>query len=355
MSLFFMDGFDHYDGLIANTQLGNYLSAANNALTTTRFRNGTHSIRGTSSGNGELIIALPGLRQVAGIGFGYWQDSAGDSQKMLVAFTNDSGSTSGINYNVYISVLASGAIEVRRSYGSGTLLGTSAPGVIVYSAWNHIEVRAVASNTVGQVQVRVNGIEVLNLTNLDTVHTGTDNFASIHLNTSAITGTNGSGNTRYYDDLFCWDGLGSVNNDFIGDKRVTILNPSDNTAVAEWSVTGAATPVSAINGTNDGDTSYISAGDSVPVTSEFEIDNPDSSIGLIAGIQTVLVGKKVLSGTAIILPSLVVSSSATDNGSHSFTDSYAYFNKVHELNPNTGMPWTSSALANTRLRLRRTT
>lgn len=354
MSLFFMDGFDHYDGTVANIA-SSYLAQSGNALVTTRVRNGTHSIRGTSSGAGYLIIGLPALRNVLGVGIGYWQDSANSGNKMICAFCNDTGAYGGVTYNVYVQLLPSGAIEVRRSSSVGTILGTSATSILTMSAWNHIEVRALASNTVGQVQVRVNGVEVLSLTGVDTVHSGTEYFGAIEIDTSAITGTNGSGNTRFFDDIFAWDGEGSVNNTFIGDKRVTILNPNNNTAVAEWTVVGAASPVQAINTTNDGDTSYITASDSVPVTSEFELEDPDSTIGQIAGVMTVVVAKKVLSGTAIIEHQLVVSSSATADANHSITDSYAYYNRVHELNPNTGMPWTNSTLATAKLRLKRTT
>lgn len=355
MTLFYMDSFDHYDGTVANLSTVSGLSSSNNALVTTRVRTGTYSLRGTSSSNGYLVIGLPDVRAKLGFGFGYWQDSASSGQKLICAFTNNTGSTAGIDFNIYVSVLASGAIEVRRQYGSGTLLGTSATSVISYGAWNHIEIMAVASNTVGQVQIRVNGIEVLNLTGLDTVYTGTEYFGSIYLDTSAITSTNGNGNTRFYDDLFAWDGLGSLNNDFIGDRKVVTLNPTDNTSAAEWTVSGAATAVQAINDTNNGDTSYISASDSVPVTSDFEIANPDASVGAIAGVMTVVCAKKVDAGTAILSPQMVVSSSATSDATHSISDSYAYYNRVHETNPSSGTPWSASALTSARLRLRRTT
>lgn len=357
MSLLFMDGFDHYDGNIANTVLcDRYALVEGVTLTTTKKRNGTHSIRGTGTGSGHsLAITAPVSRQVLGCGFGFLQDAASDSTTPIVSFLRDNGDLGGVQYNVTLGLNANGSVYVARHSYVGTVLGTSAPGVVTYNVWNHIEVRCLASQTVGQVQVRVNGIEVLNLINQDTTYNSAAEVSSgVSFGIATITGT-GSGNNRYVDDIFLWDDQGSVNNTFIGDKRVTILNPDNNTSVAEWTVVGAASPVQAINTTNDGDTSYITASDTVPVTSEFELENPDSSIGQISGVMNVMVAKKVLSGTAIVEQQMVVSGSATSGASHSITDTYGYIGRVHELNPNTGMPWTNSSLASARLRLRRTT
>ncbi len=348
MSLLWMDGFDHYDGVVGNLALAGYTNASNVSLVTNRARTGSYCLRGGATSTGEIIRPLPSSLQTIGIAGAFWFGSMGTRE--IFEFIQSDGSLS--TPNCTISYDSTGRIRFSRQSYAGPLLGQSAPGVITQNAWNHIEARVVISNTIGACQIRVNGVEVLNTTNVDSLFTGLELCPAVRI---ALPGSSTGDGYAYLDDLFIWDTSGSQNNNFLGDRKVTTLNLTDNTAVSEWGYTGAASPVQCINGTQDGDTSYIYAGSSVPVTSEFEFANADGTIGLIAGVQTVNVMRKVEAGTVIVQPSLVSGGSATDNGSHSVGDNYAYFNMMHQTNPATGMPWTASALNSARLRLRRTT
>lgn len=348
MALLYIDGFDHYDGNAVNLDLAGYTNRSNITISSTRSRNGGYSLRNSTSTTANIIKPLPTSLQTFGFGCAFWFDAMSSSRE-LFSFIQSDGSTS--TPNSVISIDSAGVISHRRQSYAGPLLGSSAPGVLIAGVWNHIEARVTLSNTVGSCQVRVNGVEVLNLTNVDNVFTGAETCPALRIH---VEGSGGSLYT-YFDDFYIWDTSGSQNNTFLGDRKVSTLNPSDNTGVSEWSYTGAASPVQCINGTQDGDTSYIYAGSAVPVTSEFELQNVDGTVGLIAGVQLVNVMRKIEAGTVIVQPSLVSGSSATNNGSHSVADNYAYYSSIHETNPATGMPWTASALNSARIRLRRTT
>lgn len=350
MALIWMDGFDHYDGNVSNLTAAGYITVSNVVFDSTRVRNGSYSLRGVNNGAGDFVKPLPGNYQTIGVGCACFSTYTG-YQRPLIDFSTSAGSfNSG---NMAIAVEANGAISARRQSYAGTLLGSSAPGIFTAGSWHHIEVYAGFSNTVGFVQVRFNGVEILNLTNIDNVYTGAEYTTSIMF---SLRSQGGSGSpTGGIDDLYIWDTAGTQNNTFLGDRKVTTLNLTDNTAVSEWGYTGAASPVQCINGLNDGDSSYIYAGSSTPVTSEFDFANPDASIGLIAGAQVVSVARKIEAGTVVYEQNLISGSSSTTGTGHSIGDNYGYYSDIFEINPATGMPWTTSALSNARLRLRRTT
>lgn len=349
MALLWMDGFDHYDGLRANLLLGAYSSVGSQVqLITSPVRTGSHALTASSTAaNSYVSWSFPSVREIFGSGFGFYAESADSAIHALIDFRNSGG---GINCTLWLT--PSGAFQLRLGSSSGGTLLLETDPCITYGAWNHVEYKIRFHNTDGYCHIRVNETPVTissgSATSIDTVNTATAECAIIRYVLD-------SSPRKAIDDLFIWDTSGSLNNDFLGDRKVVTLNPNDNTSVNEWTETGAASPVQAINTTNDGDTSYITASDSVPVTSEFELANPDGSVGAIAGLMSVVVARKVESGTAIISPQMVVSSSSTSDGDHSISDEYTYYHTVHETNPATGLPWSPAALASARLRLRRTT
>lgn len=349
MALLWMDGFDHYDGNVENLNTP-YITATNLQLTTTRSRNGAYSLRGANS-SGLLTYALGDAKQTIGCGFALWIDSGGlTAPRNLVEIANAAGSF-GASSHVTYYLTESAQIGAARGNYAGTNLVLSASNAFIFGAWNHLEFRTTISNTVGSIECRLNGVQLFSVSGIDTCGSGAENTPALRFSPGTVT----SGNIQYMDDLFIWDTLGSQNNTFLGDRKVITLDLTENTTTAEWGYTGAASPVQAINGTNDGDSSYIIAGDSVPVTSDFEFENPDASVGQIAAVMSVIVARKEEAGTVIIQPAMVAGSSMSSDGNHSILDTYAYFKTIHPLNPETGVPWTPAALSSARLRLRRTT
>jgi len=348
MSLIFMDGFDHYDGSNSNLAIGQYLSVSGAQLSSTQVRTGSRSLRGASSSSGELIFGFPSLLSEVGFGFGYYFDSSPSSSEVLCGLSNSSG-VFGSTANLYFIQLPSGAIEVRRTSIVGTVLHTTSPSILSPGTWQHIEIRAAASNSAGEIEIRVNEVIVANVSSLDTVHTGTDHFASVMLSLETIVG---STNVRYFDDFFVWDTSGTLNNDFIGDRRVITLLPNANQATQDMTVTGAANAYTALRSA-DGDTSYITASDSVPVTSEFGFENAGDNVGAISGVQVVTLARKTEAGAATMQVSMISGSDVDAGDVHSIADSYSYYEDVFETNPATGAPWNASTISSASFRLRR--
>ena len=111
-----------------------------------------------------------------------------------------------------VTCTTAGAIEVRRGTSAGTILATSAAGVIAAATWQYIEIRFRLNDTIGFVIVRVDEAEVINVTSVDTFNGGTktviDAVALAH---------SGSTGTTDYDDLYLSTGPDCV---FLGDHEV---------------------------------------------------------------------------------------------------------------------------------------
>lgn len=94
------------------------------------------------------------------------------------------------------------------------------------AVWNYIEAKVTFNNSTGSVVLRVNGVEVLSLSNVDTVAGTTATSAD----TVFIWGMDGSTSTNsklhaLYDDWYICDDTGTENNDFLGPLKVETLLP----------------------------------------------------------------------------------------------------------------------------------
>lgn len=140
--------------------------------------------------------------------------AAQNNQGILHAWT--AAGQSGPIFN--ISVAPSGAIEVYS--GAGSLLGTSAAGVVTPGAQQAIAMHFVISASIGEIEVRLNGasVPVLHLTSLNLGSTG----ASLLTFNRNVASGGGAYNTDVMD-IFINDNSGTENTGFNGDPRLTFL------------------------------------------------------------------------------------------------------------------------------------
>jgi hypothetical protein len=178
---------------------------------------------------------------------------------LIVGFAVKFATTSNVCYlmNMYDGAGATG-INLRLQpstgelyiYRSSTQLDvTSGLGLLV-GHWYYIELKVVCNNTTGSYEVRVDGINVLSDTGVDT-QVG----AVAYHNKFGMISTTGL--NPQYDDLYCLDGSGAVNNDFLGNMRVIAIRPdADN--VQAWTRSGGAENYDLVNeDICDDDTGYV--------------------------------------------------------------------------------------------------
>lgn len=146
-------------------------------------------------------------------------------------------------------------IEIERP---GVTLGW-AMNVIRPGQFNYLEFKFLISDTVGTVDVQVNGQNVLSLTNQDTRNGGSgDDCDTIELD-----GVDGNNNADYantlFDDFYICDTTGSTNNNFLGPLKVEELNPDGAGNSAQFTPSAGANWQAVDETPSDDDTTYVSS------------------------------------------------------------------------------------------------
>lgn len=251
----------------------------------------------------------------------------GNLNNHTIEVFGDGGGTEHMTFGVS----GSGQVTCRRGGGNGTLIVASDPSVIVINDWHHWEIRCVVHDTTGIVQVWIDGVQVINATNVDTKNGGTNNTidkveffrtaaGEHHAADFVITnGTTPLGVTRVHPLLPDADG------------NYTAFTPS--TGTSHFALVDEQTP--------NGDTDYNSA------TTEGDKDSytfPSLPTGTwdILAVQTALNARRFDPGTKFLRPFIRISATDYVGTSHVLSESYGAKLDLWETNPATASAWTQA-------------
>jgi len=268
----------------------------------------------------------------------YQRNNAGFTNLSVMSFYEVAGTAR----HVTIGFDSTGHVTAWRGVaGSGTLLGTSSG---IYWAgttgYVHVETKCTVHSSTGVVEVRFNGVTVLNLTGQNTRNGGTvGTIDQVWLVDDFNVGT------QHYDDWVISKSTG----DFVGDVCVDLnVSAADGTYTNGTANTGTRTTATQ---TNDGDTSYVTVDNtSLPKKLTFDMGNAASNAVAVLAIAPVVIVEKDDAGANTMR--VIVKSSATevDNGADLSPTSgaYGYFPTasstqwILQTNPNTSAAWTLS-------------
>ena len=348
MALLFMDSFDHY---VTADIVEKWTSVGSNTIIPTGGRRGSGCLRGPG-GAGTALKGVPASGNIGIVGFAYKTTALGSLQR----FTGFHDAPNNRDH-IYVSVNSDGSISVTRSNttgpaaSGGTVLGTSVAGIISINNFYYIECKVLLSATVGTVTIRVNGIQVLNLTNQNTIHTaGATTYSSIWL--SGLAG--GIPNTDF-DDLYVLDGSGSAPyNDFLGDVRVDACLPTgvgwangfSPSAGANWQCVDDATP-------ND-DTDYNWT-PNTGITDLFVTQDAPVAGASVLGVQVNISAKKMDAGVCTVAPVVRTGGADVAGTAQGPTTVYTYLSQPYQINPVTSTPWTEATFNSSEFGYRRIT
>lgn len=239
----------------------------------------------------------------------------------LLLFT-DAGTT-----QVSIRPNSDGSISAYRS--NTTLLGTSAVGVISAATYQHIEVSVTIDATVGAVQIWVNSVSVLNLTNVNTKQTANTTISGFSIVTP-------------WSAIHDWcDIVWSTTR--INDVRVETLVP---TGAGNYSQFTPST------GSNWQNVDEVPPNDDTDFNSTSTVGNIDSFThaalsGAPVSISAVIVNvraRDTTTGAASLAP--FIRSSTTDSPGTAVTlnTSYQDFQSVYLTDPATSAAWLPAAV-----------
>jgi hypothetical protein len=251
----------------------------------------------------------------------------------------------GTTEQCFLYVNANGTLSLYRGpFSSFVLLGTSTYALST-GLYYYVELKLTIHDTTGSFEVRVDGVNRLSGSNVDTKGSANANANGIAFGNN-VTGSSNGHQDFYIDDLYVCDGQGAANNDFLGDCRVDSYLPTADGANTGLTPSSGTTHFSLVDevAPND-DTDYNeSATLGAKDTYGFAdiVHNPAS----VFGIQINLSVRKDDAGFRQVKD--VVRSGGTDfaGAAQALGTSYGYKLAVREVDPATGAPWTKAGVNN---------
>jgi hypothetical protein len=289
------------------------------------------------------------------------------------------------NSNIILMVETTGILRVVRGSGNNgsegvagtTLVRTDTPAVVAHS-FQHIEMKVHFDSSAGSVEIRVNGVTVINESSINTVASNAEQdepdlkltpealCAEINFPLQQDTSQSNEADSsnpmedRFLADVIVWDDSGANNNDFIGDHFVSMLVPTADTAQADWTPTSGSgfEKINDRPGSDRSDTDYLYAG--VPgspteLKSEFDIENLNSTAGSVAAVATGAFLRKTQAGKADFQFGIVQGGSESKGPVHQIASAYNYFEDVFEVDPSSGVAFTPTDVNSLKLQLNRVT
>jgi hypothetical protein len=274
----------------------------------------------------------------ATLSVGMWLKPEGQSggPARLVMLKSDTDTTICLT----VRLTSDGVINVfKGEYNTGVSLGSYTSTMTTSGPPRHFQIKAVMSTTVGSVEIKLDGVTVLNLTNVDTRNGATaTTYDTVYMPFSC---TN-TGITGFYD---WWLTNGTTG--FLGAAKVAIAALNANGDQSMWTNSGG-TSLSNYSYLNDlNNATFVSApAGSSTLYDSYNIAEPTISTGYTFGALKVSAVASVPSGTPRDL-ALGVRQSTTNNvlAETVSTISNQYFQRVMPTNPISATTWTNADIS----------
>lgn len=338
MSLLFIDGFDTGDIQKYDELVGCDFIAGRNG-------NGMRIVNGGSNRwRKQLRAADEHATLIVGRAFNKSGGSAGDSSAWVgggaaygnvFAFVSDSGATCHIS----VQRANGNQIIVTRGYMNGTVLATYTVTPITYTDWYYFEAKCVLHDSAGSVEVKLNGVTIINLTGIDTKNGGTKAvFDSIGIGPAQTL----NNVHDVVDDLYICNGAGSYNNDFLGDVAVETLYPNAN---------GTASDLVGSDG-NSTDNYLLVDEPNTPVTTDYVesstsgardlygLTNLVRTNGPVYGVQVTDHVRNTDAGAISVKPTIKSGAVEADGDAFPVTTTWKTARQMWEKDPDGDVNWT---------------
>lgn len=349
MALLFIDGFDHYATAEIEQKYTQITVGPTHAPTIGAYgRRSTNGMRWncTNSFPSRPVrkTTVPG-NATAIIGFSvYWEGgfaSIGTGLSDSVTSNNNgSGTSVGLLYllqggstQLWFRVNTAGRIVAMRG---STELGTSSTG-LTNLATSYVEFKALIHASAGTVDVRIDGASVLALTGIDTMETATaawDEFAIGHVGgpSSLIV---------QIDDLYVADSTGSDVNDFTGDLRIDVCQPTADGAATSFTPSSGSDNFAMVDeDAADGDSTYNESS-TVNHIDSFTTEDAPTSNPIIA-VAVTMQARKTDAGSSTIAGLARIGGTDYPGTDQATPSSYAFHQQIWETSPATTAEWTEA-------------
>lgn len=329
MAIVFADSFSHYPTAL----LG--LKWSNQATYTYIGAYGRRSSAGLLVDPLQTLYRLlPAATQDVGVAFGFYPTTWGAASPGFAIVRIYDVAT----VQVDVRLDDAGHIIVTRN---GTVLGTSTLQIPSLNVYHHLEVLAhIADSPDGWVAVRVDGVEWLYITGVDTQATANATASTILVGGAGA----GSGFIAQLDDIVVQSGSGaSYPSSMLGDCGVYFLAPdAAGNYNSQFSRVGAGvdSDYKAVDDPSppDDDTTYI-ASLTVGHKSSWSYPAPAPTAGSVKAVQLVLDLRKDDAGAHTVRPFVRIGGTDYTGTTVSVGDTYGMVRQLWLVNPATTSEW----------------
>lgn len=324
MTLLLMEGFDLTDFDLR-------YPTASTTSGATRFGTGA-SLRVV---NYSVPIAFTASSEVF-IGFAFLKGSA--TAQLNFRIGADGGSVN----HMTVSIGTLGSVTLRLGSESGTVLASVPDGSVTIGSWNYMEIRAIISDTVGVLDVRLNG-STSSLVSFsgDTKNGGTStNIDELEIHAS--------GGTQAWsvDDLYILNTSGSTNNTWLGDVRVVTVRPNGNGSSSQFvgSDGNSTDNYLLVDETAYSTADYTGSG-TVGQKDLYAMSDLPAGTTSVFAVQEIFIGLKSDAGYGALKPVIRTNSTNYTGSAYPLSTSpLAFQPAIRETNPNTGVAWTPAEI-----------
>lgn len=330
MALLFLDGCDHYDARAELADKWTHEDIVSVDTSGGRFGGGA-LLLATSD---EVYMDIAGLTEVfAGVQFNVPTLPTGVEEVMVF----------GNAANAQISIQVAGFGGSIRVLRGTTEIDNSDGGLVKAGIWHTIEVRVVHNDTTGVVDVRLDGVQVINFSG-DTIPA-----SEVDIDRVEFRSPGGSGNGQL-DDFYILDTNGGApQNTFLGDWKIDTIFPDGDGNYTEFDTTFPASPTTHWDKVEETPTVDDASYNETPTANDrdtFTMGNlPAITAQTIFSVQQVSRAESSVTGGSTFQNMLRISGSDFNGATHTTTlSTFLYFREIWDNDPNASAAWTETVI-----------
>lgn len=262
----------------------------------------------------------------------YNGNNLGGSTAILTVYGDGSTTT-----HLSLYAASDGSLSLYRGTSAGTLLGTTATGLLALATWAYIELYCLIDNTTGAYELRVDGVNVLSASGVDTQNGGTPTVTVIGMNRPSVSSV-----IHRLDDIYVVTGDGTGLSGFQGEISIEGIKPNAAGNYTQLTPVGSAT-----NWQNVDDVPFSSVDYNGSTTvgnkDTYGLANLTATTGTIIGTVHHMAWLKFFAG--FIKGREVIRIGGVDynrSDTPSLSATMRPFSEIIEESPATSAPWTIS-------------
>ncbi len=320
MALLFADGFGTYATADISKLWTSVTGSA--SINTTEGRRSGGCLKFTNV-NQAVSITLSSAESTLVVGVAYKTSAMPSTTPQKLLAILDAGTI-----QASLRVNLDGTFSVYRN--DVTVLGTSSASINI-NEFNYIEFKTVIHDTTGSYEVRLNGVNILSASSVDTKHTANATANQVSISTII-------GGSQWSDDFYIETAS------FLGDIRIDAITATGDGNYTQWTPSTGTTHYTLVDDATPNTTDYVSDGTNGNKDSYTMSDVPALTAQTIYGVVVRAAALKDDAGSRSIKVGVRSGSTDSVSAAQALSESQAYYTHILATDPNTSAAWTESGV-----------